>query len=1352
MFAAMTSVGMASTGKYMCGVRNGVTFRSRPAWLRALYGLSCGFRGAQPANAVNAPAPAAVEPPPWKPIAKTVRGCSALALLLTLVAPAALAASPSSCEFVGVNVDGIVCPNDDVDWFPLQVPSRGSVEAVVETSDSLGAVVLTLENDEGREIAREGAAAGRDFRIEETVEAGTYHLRVTAFDDYDEEGTRVGSFALRVSHTPARDGSDRDDDTRADATPIDLGTDVRDAIDPAGDVDWWRFDLPSRGEVVMGTTGGVDTVGRLVDASGNFEAENDDARNDLNFRIERTLDAGTWYVRVTGYSNNDTGSYTLRVDHTPDTPAAFPDLVVESVSVSDASLDAGASFTLSGRVRNGGDGAAEASTLRYYRSTDTSVSSSDTAVGSGAVGGLGAGASSSESINLTAPSGAGTYYYGACVDPVAGESDRANNCSNGVRVTVTVGTGGGGGTGGSGGGAPGRTDSPPGLRLGDLNGDGHDDVLVRHGDSGAWLYYAMDAQGGTPYRNLGLTTNLDWAPAGVGDLDGDGYDDLLMRHAANGQWLYYRMDGRRGRLVRNLGLTPNRDWRFAGLGDFDRDGDDDVLLRHATNGQWIYYEMNGERGRLVRNFGATANRAWTLAGVEDLNGDGYDDLLLRHTDSGAWLYYDMSARRARLVRNVGLTSNRDWRFAGLGDFDGDGDDDVLLRHGSTGQWIYYAMNGERGRLVRNFGPTSNRAWVLAGVGDVNGDGHDDLVLRHATNGQWLYYDMGGSRARLVRNLGLTPNRDWTLPALAVPPADDPTDQDFVEEPLRDFDIGMPASCPREVEVCVRDHLCEDGDAVRVTVNGNEVFSGELFNARHCVTVPVREGANSIEMYALNGTGFKGACSHIDANSGQIDVIGGNEQSQTWLHLGGTGSNLNINVTVGGQGPCRPGSGGGDDGNDTRSGASALPIGAAADGSLDGPNDVDYWRIEVPSPGRVVIETTGGANTHGRLEDGSGNQLAEDDDGGTGDNFRIELDLDPGTYYVRVSGSRGGTGAYGLRVSHTAAGLGGGGGIVNFVAVNSNNIATSEDGVQWEIAYREEIVGDKDGYFPFMRYVTFADGLWVIVGDRLVYTSTDGRTWTQNLYTQSDYSLLRAAAYGQGRWVVVGQQALLTSTNAQDWSVVIARNDDECGSSPGQRQHCTNMHDVAYGTGLWVATNDHSYGASYFESRDGVNWMPFYDEPATSCGTWDRRLAFANDRWLMFQGWDQSYTIICTRTMAGHWVEFIIRSDTDFASDIFYGDGDWVAVGRGGIAVWREGETELVVVDTPFVCDPFEEPSLHSGTYRNGVWVVNGGSYVDCKGNYYNDGDPRRLQDWKKAEITYNGGPVVMEFASMASRP
>ena len=38
-------------------------------------------------------------------------------------------------------------------------------------------------------------------------------------------------------------------------------------------------------------------------------------------------------------------------------------------------------------------------------------------------------------MELTAPA-AGTYYYGACVDAVAGESDTANNCSASVQVDV----------------------------------------------------------------------------------------------------------------------------------------------------------------------------------------------------------------------------------------------------------------------------------------------------------------------------------------------------------------------------------------------------------------------------------------------------------------------------------------------------------------------------------------------------------------------------------------------------------------------------------------------------------------------------------------------------------------------------------------------------------------------------------------------------------------------------------------------------------------------------------------------------------------------------------------------------
>ncbi|MDE2887999.1 MAG: hypothetical protein OXR72_07265 [Gemmatimonadota bacterium] len=117
-------------------------------------------------------------------------------------------------------------------------------------------------------------------------------------------------------------------------------------------------------------------------------------------------------------------------------PSGSPDLIVESPSVDDNTLTAGQSFTLRATVRNQGNASAASTTLRYYRSSDATVSIRDTEVGTDAVSNLPAGDTSAESIGLNAPSDAGTYYYGACVDGVSGENDTANNCSRGVMVTV----------------------------------------------------------------------------------------------------------------------------------------------------------------------------------------------------------------------------------------------------------------------------------------------------------------------------------------------------------------------------------------------------------------------------------------------------------------------------------------------------------------------------------------------------------------------------------------------------------------------------------------------------------------------------------------------------------------------------------------------------------------------------------------------------------------------------------------------------------------------------------------------------------------------------------------------------
>ena len=104
--------------------------------------------------------------------------------------------------------------------------------------------------------------------------------------------------------------------------------------------------------------------------------------------------------------------------------------------MSNSSPETGRSFTLSATVRNQGSGASGSTTLRYYRSTDSSITSSDTSVGTDAVGALAPSGTSQLSVRLTAPDSPGTYYYGACVDSVSDESDTANNCSASVTVDV----------------------------------------------------------------------------------------------------------------------------------------------------------------------------------------------------------------------------------------------------------------------------------------------------------------------------------------------------------------------------------------------------------------------------------------------------------------------------------------------------------------------------------------------------------------------------------------------------------------------------------------------------------------------------------------------------------------------------------------------------------------------------------------------------------------------------------------------------------------------------------------------------------------------------------------------------
>lgn len=115
---------------------------------------------------------------------------------------------------------------------------------------------------------------------------------------------------------------------------------------------------------------------------------------------------------------------------------AFADLTVESAAVNETNLATGQLFAASATLRNSGSRASTETTLRFFSSTDSVISTADTALTTVAVSSIGAGAVNELSVSLNAPTAAGTYWIGACVNRVASESNTTNNCSSAVQINV----------------------------------------------------------------------------------------------------------------------------------------------------------------------------------------------------------------------------------------------------------------------------------------------------------------------------------------------------------------------------------------------------------------------------------------------------------------------------------------------------------------------------------------------------------------------------------------------------------------------------------------------------------------------------------------------------------------------------------------------------------------------------------------------------------------------------------------------------------------------------------------------------------------------------------------------------
>ena len=228
---------------------------------------------------------------------------------------------------------------------------------------------------------------------------------------------------------------------------------------------------------------------------------------------------------------------------------------------------------------------------------------------------------------------------------------------------------------------------------------------------------------------------------------------------------------------------------------------------------------------------------------------------------------------------------------------------------SPGNWVYVGTVGHFS--------TWNADTIYESV-SVNGcvvDGNDNPVSYAKLKSRGIDYT-GTSAAAADKDgqfeIAVRPNSDVELMA-----ASDAASSDAMTISTGDVDVSLercpvvlgerglsdfPVQIEGEsgmIDICVRDHECEDGDAISVDVEGRNVFSGEIVNDAKCSTLEVEAGRDYvIELTALNGTGFKGACNFADANTGEIVVRGLDAQTQVWRHRQGAGSLARIVVTTG----------------------------------------------------------------------------------------------------------------------------------------------------------------------------------------------------------------------------------------------------------------------------------------------------------------------------------------------------------------------------------------------------------------------------------------------------------------------
>ena len=281
---------------------------------------------------------------------------------------------------------------------------------------------------------------------------------------------------------------------------------------------------------------------------------------------------------------------------------------------------------------------------------------------------------------------------------------------------------------------------------GDLDGDGHPDLVARDPATGRLDAYLGNGQSGFTVKPLGN----DWGKynlvSGPGDVNGDGRADLVARGT---EGAFYLVPGAAAGLGFGTPVRIGGTWTgydtITGHGDFNGDGKVDLLVRAAGSSQ-VFVKPNRGNGK----FGHALGPVNGIGGVTGLNagasayGGTAPDLLARSGDSLV-LYRNAGTYETGTPIASGVMVPKAGQILSAGDWDRDGAADMIVRNASSSRlWLYRGDGSGHFAAPTVIATGFKKVKLLAAVGDMTGDGWPDLMGQPAGRAMLIYPGNGMS--------------------------------------------------------------------------------------------------------------------------------------------------------------------------------------------------------------------------------------------------------------------------------------------------------------------------------------------------------------------------------------------------------------------------------------------------------------------------------------------------------------------------------------------------------------------------------------------------------------------------------